>query len=274
MIAYLEGHFRYSTASSWNGMSSYAKRVKLWDIKFPNKAVEDRAWKAVSLESAYWGVNAIFRQFAERYGHGWQIGFNGRSSGYCVLYSGGTRDSGYRSYCPECGQRNYTYAPDPPAEDPKVRIKQIVRQNEKTEADKIRHMPAVRDMIGKLDLVDLLEGNIMAIIEEELENIRRGRSHPTSNDPRCGRCNHGRRVNYEKPLMTIYTECKGTDEGEDFPNWETASLKDRVDLIWDFDKTVDRAIEEFIRFCRDEENFEEEERDAVTEENEKELIAA
>jgi len=28
MIAYLEGHFRYSTMNSWNGVTSYAHNVK------------------------------------------------------------------------------------------------------------------------------------------------------------------------------------------------------------------------------------------------------
>lgn len=34
--------------------------------------------------------------------------WNGRSSGYLVLYQGGTEPSGYRSFCARCGQKNYT----------------------------------------------------------------------------------------------------------------------------------------------------------------------
>jgi hypothetical protein len=35
------------------------------------------------------------------------IAFNGRSGGYLVLYESQYQDSGFRSYCTECGQQNY-----------------------------------------------------------------------------------------------------------------------------------------------------------------------
>ena len=37
----------------------------------------------------------------------WQAGVNGRSGGYIVLYKGGIKPSGYKSYCTHCGQKNY-----------------------------------------------------------------------------------------------------------------------------------------------------------------------
>ena len=35
---------------------------------------------------------------------------NGRSGGYLVLYQGELKPSGYKSYCPRCGQKNYQEA--------------------------------------------------------------------------------------------------------------------------------------------------------------------
>ena len=40
----------------------------------------------------------------------WQAGMNGRSGGYLVLYQGEKRPSGYKSYCANCGQKNYRLA--------------------------------------------------------------------------------------------------------------------------------------------------------------------
>lgn len=49
----------------------------------------------------------MLNEFAIEHNHLWQVGFNGRSSGYLVLYQGFTRLSGYKSVCQKCGQRNY-----------------------------------------------------------------------------------------------------------------------------------------------------------------------
>lgn len=106
-VAFLAGHFRYSTMNSWNGQSSYAANVKLRNLRIP-KALKDRAYEALEVEETYDGVNQVLREFAEAHDWRYQIGFNGRSGGYLVLYQGGRRLSEYKSYCTRCGQRNFT----------------------------------------------------------------------------------------------------------------------------------------------------------------------
>jgi hypothetical protein len=44
------------------------------------------------------GLRGLIRAFDEAHSHAYQIGFNGRSSGYLVLYQGGRKDSGLQSY--------------------------------------------------------------------------------------------------------------------------------------------------------------------------------
>lgn len=46
-------------------------------------------------------------EFDRENDYAWQAHFNGRSGGYLVLYSGGLKDTGYKSFCTSCGQRNF-----------------------------------------------------------------------------------------------------------------------------------------------------------------------
>lgn len=107
MIQYLQNHFRYDTMNSWNAATSYAVRVKLRQIHFPNNEIENRAYEMLEQESAFWQVNDIMREFAERYDYKFQMGFNGRSSGYIVLYEGDIEPSEHKTICAHCRQKNF-----------------------------------------------------------------------------------------------------------------------------------------------------------------------
>ncbi len=113
MTAYLEGHPRYDTGNSWNAATSYARKIKLNCLTFPDKATENAAYAIIGSDTDWWrdaGLRELIREFDERWNHSWQLGTNGRSGGYLVLYQGGTEPSGFKSYCTECGQRNYREA--------------------------------------------------------------------------------------------------------------------------------------------------------------------
>lgn len=107
MIAYLTGHFRYDTMNSWNASTSYAAKVKIQNLTFPNKEAESRAYDLVQTEEAMEGVRFIMQEFDEDHDYEWQVGFNGRSGGYIVLYHGGKKPSEYKRVCYDCGQKNY-----------------------------------------------------------------------------------------------------------------------------------------------------------------------
>lgn len=107
MRTHLENHFRYHTMNSWNGSQSFAANVKVhrlpWDGKMPNEVYD---FTNPDL-GAYRGVEKLIREFTEKMGGAYTIGFNGRSSGYMVLYQSEYKDTGHKSYCPDCGQLNY-----------------------------------------------------------------------------------------------------------------------------------------------------------------------
>jgi ribosomal protein S27AE len=56
------------------------------------------------------GVASIIRTFNIQNDYYWQIGTNGRSGGYFVLYTGGRKISEHKSACTRCGQRNFKEA--------------------------------------------------------------------------------------------------------------------------------------------------------------------
>jgi len=111
MTSFLKGHFRYDTMSSWNQATSYAKCIKVHKFNLPAD-VRDRCYDLLGVEEAYDDFNFILRDFDERHDYEWQIGTNGRSGGYLVLYHGGVKFSGYRSACVKCGQGNCLHIVD------------------------------------------------------------------------------------------------------------------------------------------------------------------
>lgn len=107
MTAYLSGHFRYDTMNSWNRSTSYACNMKLYNLGL-DRETEDKLWELIQVPAFYDRLNKLVEDFARKHGYLWQAGWNGRNSGYLVLYQGGTKPSKYRSYCTCCGQKNYT----------------------------------------------------------------------------------------------------------------------------------------------------------------------
>ena len=107
MTAYLSGHFRYNTMNSWNRSTSYACNMKLYKLGL-DRGTEDKLWDIIQVPEFYERLNERIEDFNWQHNYLWQAGWNGRSGGYLVLYQGGTKPSGYRSYCTKCGQKNYT----------------------------------------------------------------------------------------------------------------------------------------------------------------------
>ncbi len=106
LIDFLSGHFRYNTMNSWNNSISYANNVKLYNLDLP-KETRDTAWEMLEMREFWNEVDNLIRDWDKASDYCWQAGFNGRNSGYLVLYQGGWKDSGHKSYCLECGQLNY-----------------------------------------------------------------------------------------------------------------------------------------------------------------------
>lgn len=64
---------------------------------------------------------------------------------------------------------------------------------------------------------------------------------------RCGRCGEDERVNLTKPVMNIFAyPGRGLDMNEDFEEWDIGSIKDRVELVKEFDCLCDDCLNHLI----------------------------
>lgn len=106
MIEFLTNHFRYDTMNSWNQNSSYAHCVKIHSLGLSSAQI-DKAYELIDMDETYDNINDLLDEFAESHNYAWHVGFNGRSSGYLVLYQGGRKALDYKSRCTHCGQLNY-----------------------------------------------------------------------------------------------------------------------------------------------------------------------
>ena len=106
MTKFLSEHYRYYTNNSWNRTASYANNMKIHSLGLTGEQ-EDKLFDIMECEGAYETINDLIDDFDRENGYAWQAHFNGRSGGYLVLYSGGLKDTGYKSFCTSCGQMNY-----------------------------------------------------------------------------------------------------------------------------------------------------------------------
>ena len=93
--------------NSWNQSTSYANCIKLHQVDKPSGIDEDTWWQMLEIEDRHNILSDLLDGFTRQYDFAWQAGINGRSGGYVVLYRGGIKPSGYKSYCTRCGQKNY-----------------------------------------------------------------------------------------------------------------------------------------------------------------------
>lgn len=99
MAGFLARHYRYNTMNSWNRSTSYANDVKVPSLDIPQEFQDlayDVAWGEV--EAPDWDI-FFARTVSDFYQRtGYHIGFNGRSSGYLVLYEAEANEDGTYSF--------------------------------------------------------------------------------------------------------------------------------------------------------------------------------
>lgn len=176
MIDFLRGHFRYNTMNSWNHSTSYANNVKVDEIGLTHEQTM-KLFEIMDCDDAYYIATRLIWEFGYQHDWQWQVGFNGRSGGYLVLYRGGWKPGEHKSFCTTCGQRNFR------------------------------------------------------TVEES--------------GCRCGRCGGETRMNYDVPPKNIYTmPGKSVDMDEDFKDWSIGELRERVQLVEEFDRLCDDIVAE------------------------------
>lgn len=106
MVAYLNSHFAYDTMNSCNCSHSFAHCIKVHRLN-TSREEADLMYDMLEIEEAFYESSDILREFDRDHHYDFQIGANGRSGGYLVLYRGGARPGDWKSYCPSCGQKNF-----------------------------------------------------------------------------------------------------------------------------------------------------------------------
>ena len=106
MTDFLLSHFRYDTMNSWNCATSYACNLKIHTLDL-SRDIEGRLYGLIQCQEFFEMQRELMDAFAEAHQFRWQVGMNGRSGGYLVLYEGGIKPTGHRSYCRSCYQRNF-----------------------------------------------------------------------------------------------------------------------------------------------------------------------
>lgn len=66
----------------------------------------------------------------------------------------------------------------------------------------------------------------------------------------CGKCGRAARVDYDEPLMRVVVYSgRGTDDGEDYEDWNIEELKERVRLVQDFDRLADAIVRQAVHIA-------------------------
>lgn len=98
MFNFLKGHFTYDTMSSWNRLKSIANNVKLYNLNLSGDYYV--ALQALQAED-YMNVNSMIEDWEADHSD-YVVGFNGRSSGYLVLYNKGNNCNILPDFITEC----------------------------------------------------------------------------------------------------------------------------------------------------------------------------
>ena len=184
MKVFLKEHFRYHTMNSWNRSTSYANCIKLHHVDKSSDIDDDTWWEMLWIAEWQEKMSDLLEDFSMNHNWQWQAGINGRSGGYVVLYKGGIKPSGYKSYCTHCGQKNYQS------------------------------------------------------VSESKAGI-------------CGRCDTKARVNFKETHMQVFTwPGKDVDMCEDFDGWTLSEIRERVELVQEFDKLCEAIVTEYVSVCR------------------------
>ena len=108
---FIAGYPDMATLNSWNRSTSYACNLKITHLGLSPEVV-DKLFDMIQTQEFFDAMDECKWEFAAKHNYLWQAGMNGRSGGYLVLYQGEKRPSGYKSYCANCGQKNYQLAAD------------------------------------------------------------------------------------------------------------------------------------------------------------------
>lgn len=238
MVAFLKGHYRYNTMNSWNGATSYAQCVKLRRLGL-DSAQYDQAFEMLDMPEVSDMVQSHIADFTDEHNGYYTIGSNGRSGGYLVLYNSRYEDTGHKSRCRSCGQRNFKLVYTGERDGAKgVVASELVRSGGVWTTDTYLGQSAIQAL-------GLPDDEVRALVTQ----LRDACKNATL-DNRCGRC-HAEgdqgRVNLTQPQRELKVwPGRSIDDDVDWEELSLARLKEKVRLVKSFDATCDRIREGFL----------------------------
>ena len=99
MFDFINEHFTYYTMNSWNQLQSIANNVKLYNLNLDGDwgVAMDYIFSENDIGDLQFEINMMIKDWEADH-PGYLVGFNGRTSGYLVLYN---KDNN-RSVVPDC----------------------------------------------------------------------------------------------------------------------------------------------------------------------------
>lgn len=231
--------------NSWNNSTSYANNVKVHRLPIPRE-LQDTCYDLSSTEDFHAELRDVFENFGDEVNYQYGISFNGRSSGYLVLYKTNRETTGHRSRCTKCGQLNFKSVLD--EKDGQDPLSALILQKGLTDAMRAsvyRDCPA-----GSL----LSEDEALRQVRTRSQELVRKYGLDLDPTPtnKCGRCGSMSRANLPGPLYRVVSyPGKGIDDDADFAEWSMYELRERVRLVQRFDRACDEALDLLIDMARE-----------------------
>ena len=237
MIDFLTKHFRYDTMNSWNRSTSYAHCVKLNRLGL-SKELLDNAYAVLSTDFSD-EISWPIQEFTREHNGYYTIGFNGRSSGYLVLYESRYEDTGHKSRCRSCGQLNFCKTFDPVQTTPEgiITVELLRGGGNGTPADYLE-----RESIAALAIDREQKLQIIRRLTQTKQWLTLGN--------KCGRCGaSGERGRFDlvngNRQLAVYSG-RAVDADIDFDDLSLSDLRAKVDLVRSFDRACDEIRNHFI----------------------------
>lgn len=269
-VDYLKSHFRYFTMNSWNGLSSYANKIKISSVELPapynTSKVRDSLYEFLESEDAFFGFHEELSNFSEKNNYEYSIEVNGRSGGYLVLCESKREKTDHLSYCPQCYQKNFTRFVD--LENFNIEDKEFVGQFFCIERAMFVGMDKPEGLIKDMERLAIggaPQHKQLSVVYHEIikkysfdEIVEIVSSFKKNNRPAvrytvggCGACHHEKRINHD--FYTVRVSGKSIDSDIDWGNWRdhysSESLKQMFQVVWDFDIACWKAIMSYVHFC-------------------------
>lgn len=240
ILAFLRNHRRYNTMNSWNRATSFAHCVKIHTLGIPHE-LTDTAYNLLSTDDIepHSSIESRIADFTREMNGEYTISFNGRSSGYLVLYRSRYETTGHKSYCTCCGQRNFKRVM-PLLDDPNE--KAVLAELVRTGSTFIDSTYLTQEAIQKLEISD----------DAKLELVRKLKSaaKEMTLDNQCGKCNQHTRVNYLNSPVSL-SVLPGQPIGCDLDEMNMSQLKELAKTVQSFDKACDDIRDIFIEYCKE-----------------------